>query len=76
MSSVSVSLVYFFPLIVINFQSSDESNGLPLVFIFIFSGNFTGSSFSGILKILFLSSYAIGIGHPQYLCLDIQSFKR
>ena len=38
-------------------------------------GSFTGKSFSGIFITLWFSSYAIGIGQPQYLCLEIpQSF--
>ena len=41
----------------------------------ISSGSLTGKSSSGIFTTLLFSSYAIGIGHPQYLCLDIpQSF--
>ena len=48
---------------------------VPLAFNFSISGRVTGRSFSGILITLLFLSYAIGIGHPQYLCLDIpQSF--
>ena len=57
------------------FHFLSASKGFPLVLISIFSGNLTGKSFSGIFKILSFSSYATGIGQPQYLCLDIpQSF--
>ena len=74
-SSVSVSLVHFFPLIIIFFQSSFLSSGLPFDLRLIFSGSLTGNSSSGITTILFFSSYAIGIGHPQYLWREIpQSF--
>ena len=54
-SSVSVSLVYFFPSIVTNFQSFWTSRGLPLVFKSTLSGNLIGSWSSGILIISFLS---------------------
>ena len=46
------------------------SNGLPLELRSMLSGNLTGKSFSGISLIFPSSSYAIGIGHPQYLCRD------
>ena len=72
---MSVSLVNSSPSIFIFFHSSALSKGLPLEFKFIFSGSFTGSLFLGIGKTLPSLSYAIGIGHPQYLCLDTpQSF--
>ena len=39
------------------------------------SGSVTGKSDLGIFIIWLFSSYAIGIGHPQYLCLETpQSF--
>ena len=41
----------------------------------MFSGKVTGRFSAGILTISFFELYAIGIGHPQYLCLDTpQSF--
>ena len=54
-SSVSVSLVYFFPSIVTDFQSFWTSRGLPLVFKSISSGNLIGSWSSGILVTSFFS---------------------
>ena len=38
---------------------------------FIFSGNFIGNFSIGTFTILLSLVYAIGIGQPQYLCLDI-----
>ena len=40
------------------------------MFNLIFSGKLIGKLSFGILTILLFSSYAIGIGHPQYLCLE------
>ncbi len=75
MSNVSVSRLHFFPLISTSFHFSCVSSGLPLVLRSTFSGSLTGKDFSGIFTTLLSLSYAIGIGHPQYLCLDIpQSF--
>ena len=57
------------------FHSSWWSNGLPCVFKSIFSGSLIGSFSFGTLYTFPSLSYAIGIGHPQYLCLEIpQSF--
>ncbi len=36
-----------------------------------FNGSFTGKSFSGTGTIPHLTQYIIGIGEPQYLCLEI-----
>ena len=50
-------------------------SGLPLVFKLIFWGNFIGSCSSGTVLYDPFSSYIIGIGQPQYLCLETpQSF--
>ena len=46
-----------------------------MVFKLILLGSFTGKSSTGIFTISFFELYAIGIGHPQYLCLETpQSF--
>ena len=75
MSKVSVSRIHFFPFISTFFHFSWLSSGLPLVLRSISSGSLTGNCSSGIFTTLLFSSYAIGIGQPQYLCLDIpQSF--
>ena len=72
---MSVSLVYFFPLIVTLFHLFSKSKGLPFAFKSTLSGSFTGKSFLGIVETFPFSSYAIGIGQPQYLCLETpQSF--
>ena len=75
MSKVSVSRLHFFPSISTSFHFSWLSSGLPLVLRSISSGSSTGKTSSGIFTTLLFSSYAIGMGHPQYRCLDIpQSF--
>ena len=51
-SRVSVSLTHFFPSIIIFFQLSWWSKGLPLVSNLIFSGKLIGKSSFGILIIL------------------------
>ena len=74
-SSVSVSLTHFFPSIVTDFHSFFLSNGLPLDLRSISSGNLTGSWSFGTVNTFPSGSYAIGIGQPQYLCLETpQSF--
>ena len=47
------------------------SKGIPLTLRSTFSGSNTGKSFLSTGIILPSSLYKIGIGHPQYLCLEI-----
>ena len=48
----------------------DIGKGFPFVLRFIFSGSLIGNiSFGTFIMFPFLL-YAIGIGHPQYLCRD------
>ena len=44
---------------------------MPFVLRLIFSGSSTGRLSKGILTVSPLELYAIGMGQPQYLCLEI-----
>tara|TARA_B100000963_G_C22155868_1_gene463839 strand:+ start:235 stop:549 length:315 start_codon:yes stop_codon:yes gene_type:complete len=71
-SKVSVSLTAGIPVLehFVIFQSLFSSRGLPEPENFTFSGSLIGSSFSSTGKISPSFRYIIGIGHPQYLCLE------
>ena len=75
-SRVSVSLTAFSPVeSLVNFHVGWFSNGLPLTFKSTSSGSKTGKSFfsTGCASPFWL--YTMGIGQPQYLCLETpQSF--
>ena len=74
-SRVSVSLLNIFPSILILFHSSILSKGLPVSSNSLILGNLIGNISKGTLWGFSFSSYTIGIGQPQYLCLEIpQSF--
>ena len=70
-SNVSVSLVTFSPEeSLVYFQVECLSKGFPTTLRSTSSGNNIGKSFFLTGNALPLSLYTIGIGHPQYLCLD------
>ena len=61
----------------VNFQEGWFSKGLPAFSKSTFSGNKTGKSSSGTGTMPQSSQCIIGIGHPQYLCLETpQSLRR
>ena len=72
-SRVSVSLTAFNPVSLhfVYFQVGCLSNGFPGIVKSISSGRVIGNSSSGTGIISPSSLYKIGIGHPQYLCLEI-----
>ena len=71
-SRVSVSLIAFIPVSghFVNFHEGWFSRGLPGIVKSISSGSSNGNWSSGTSMISPSSLYIIGIGHPQYLCLD------
>ena len=71
-SKVSVSLIAGFPEYghVVNFQVGWFSNGLPGSDRSMSSGSSTGRLSSGNCTNVPSSRYIMGIGHPQYLCLE------
>ena len=77
-SRVSVSLITFSPeKSLVNFHEGCFSSGLPFKLKSTSSGNKTGKSFLLIGSASPLWLYTIGIGQPQYLCLETpQSLSR
>jgi len=77
-SSVSVSLITFSPdESLTNFHVGCFSNGFPLTFRSTSSGNKIGKSFLSTATASPFLLYTIGIGQPQYLCLETpQSLSR
>ena len=78
MSSVSVSLTTSSPEeSLVNFHEGCFSSGLPFKLKSTSSGNKIGKSFLSTVIASPFSLYTIGIGQPQYLCLDTpQSLSR
>ena len=56
---------------VVSFQSGKLFKLSPRVLIFSIFGSSTGRSDSGTITIPQSSQWITGIGHPQYLCLEI-----